>query len=73
MEPMHKCDDCGGWVKSYSASTCTCTPRKEYCTTGTTEFLNDEDRRYLIPAPGGNRKARRAATANHRKNNRSKK
>lgn len=71
MEPMYKCDDCGGWVKSYSASTCVCSPRKMFCTTGTTEFLNDEDRRYTTAAPGGNRKARRAA-AKHRKNNKSK-
>lgn len=30
MEPMFQCNDCGGWVRSFSGNDCTCDPQKQY-------------------------------------------
>ena len=88
MEPMTKCTDCGGWIRSVSKSDCTCIPQKQYLQGKEMTLLGFDEGKDLfkdreavnVPAHGPrkvkpykpNRKQRRAQQAYNRKHKKDK-
>ena len=87
MEPMTKCTDCGGWIRSVSKSDCTCIPQKQYLQGKEMTLLGyDEGKDLFLDRPAQNevhgprkvqlyktnRKQRRAQQAYNRKHKKDK-
>lgn len=64
MEPMRQCEECGGWIRSFSGNDCTCTPQKQYHAEPAAE-----ERRYTVvdDTVNLNRHQRRRLLAKKRK------
>ena len=63
MEPMRQCEECGGWIRSFSGNDCTCTPQKQYHAEPAAE-----ERRYIVDDTVNlNRHQRRRLLAKKRK------